>query len=100
MVKAAQANSYRDAQAAFERSMKGLASCCGCKVCCPANFPPAEIKSTVSENKTGAKQSLPRYCFVALTGTLIRVARALSGIDPIEGLHPTRAGLEYIYETQ
>jgi len=98
MVKAAQANSYSDARAAFELSMNGLASSCGCKVCCPTNFQQAE--STLSENKTSAKRYLPRYCFVALTGTLIRVTRALSGIDPIEGLHPTRAGLEYIYETQ
>ncbi|KAF2188438.1 hypothetical protein K469DRAFT_685134 [Zopfia rhizophila CBS 207.26] len=81
MEKAVQIHTYKEALAAFEGSMSGLAKSCGCKVC------------------STAPGSAPRYCMVAITATVIRLARTLSGISSIDGLHPTRAGLEYIYET-
>ncbi|KAH8722333.1 hypothetical protein GQ44DRAFT_658526 [Phaeosphaeriaceae sp. PMI808] len=81
MENAVQIRTYKEALAAFESSMSGLAKSCGCKVC------------------TTASGSTPRYCMVAITATVIRLARGLSGISAIDGLHPTRAGLEYIYET-
>jgi hypothetical protein len=80
MEKAVQIDTYKDALAAFESSMGGLAKSCGCKVC------------------SRAVGSVSRYCMVAIAATVIRLARTLSGISPVDGLHPMRAGLEYVYE--
>ncbi|KAI9861032.1 MAG: hypothetical protein M1813_005461 [Trichoglossum hirsutum] len=93
MLKAVRVSSYGEAKATFETSMENLASSCGCKVCSPTNY-------TKSSNNPGAQQSAHHYCFMALTSAIIRITHGLSGIDPVDDLHPSRLGLEYIYEMQ
>jgi len=98
MEKAVRIHTYKEALTAFESSMSGLANSCGCKVCSPATNPPAETQLKNPRDKFAARLPAQRYCMVAITATVIRLTRALSGISCIDGLHPTRAGLEYIYE--
>jgi hypothetical protein len=100
MTKAAQVDTFKEAQIAFESTMIRLASICGCKTCSPDNCQLAGTEGTLSKDKPNAKRLPQRHCLVALTGTVIKLTRALSGIDPVDGLHPTRAGLEYMYATQ
>ena len=98
MEKAVRIHTYKEALTEFESSMSGLAKSCGCKVCSPATNPPAETQLKNPRDKFAARPPAQRYCMVAITATVIRLIRALSGISCIDGLHPTRAGLEYIYE--
>lgn len=90
METAVHTKTYGEAEAAFENSMDGLAKCCGCKVCSPHT-------GSNDQGDIGGI-SAQQYCMVAIAATAIRLVRILSGISPIDGLHPMRAGLEYIYE--
>jgi hypothetical protein len=79
--------SYRDACNMFQESIDILAHNCNCKICLPT--PPL-----------GTTPRSVSFCLVALTITIIRLVRGLSGIIPTEGLCPSRKGLEYIYRLQ
>ncbi|KAH0562207.1 hypothetical protein GP486_003096 [Trichoglossum hirsutum] len=98
MVRAARIPSYGQAQATYESTMNKLAASCGCKVCCPANYPAKEKRTRTSGES--ANHIAPRFCLVAISETVVILARRLSGINVLDGLHPKRAGLEYIYEVQ
>ncbi|KIX05670.1 uncharacterized protein Z518_03642 [Rhinocladiella mackenziei CBS 650.93] len=99
-VNAARIPSYGQAQATFESTMNKLAASCGCKVCCPAIYSNKEKQARTSRDNTSVNHTTPRFCLVAISETVIILARRLSGIVALESLHPKRAGLEYIYEIQ
>jgi hypothetical protein len=94
MVNAVRTKTYKEANAEFEGSMSHLANICGCKTCCPGSHQPADDKI----DHVGTRRPRPQYCMVVITATVIRLIRTLSGINSIDGLHPMRAGIEYIYE--
>ncbi|KAF4446951.1 hypothetical protein F53441_9467 [Fusarium austroafricanum] len=95
MVNAVRIKTYEEASAEFEGSMSRLANICGCKICSPSNYQPDEAEIG---HHVGTRRSPQQYCMVVIAATVIRLVRTLSGINPIHGLHPMRAGIEYIYE--
>ncbi|KAL2815412.1 hypothetical protein BDW59DRAFT_166818 [Aspergillus cavernicola] len=76
-----------DACLAFQHSLSNLAGFCSCKTCCPTQRPG---DNTISRQG----HSSPWRCLVALTVAVIRLIRGLSGINPIDGLYPSRKGME------
>ncbi|KAL2818017.1 hypothetical protein BJX63DRAFT_440312 [Aspergillus granulosus] len=93
MLQSANAETYQDACNTFEQSLNDLARCCSCKPCC-------QIQSRGKQIHKDQGLPSPRSCLVALTVTIIRLIRGLSGINSTEGLYPSRKGLEYIGKLQ
>ncbi|CEL08532.1 hypothetical protein ASPCAL11681 [Aspergillus calidoustus] len=89
----ANAETYQEACAAFEESLSDLASWCRCKPCC-------QIQRDSQQSPEGQGRPVSQRCLVSLAVTIIRLIRGLSGIKVIEGLCPTRKGLEYIDKLQ
>ncbi|KAL4981342.1 hypothetical protein BDW68DRAFT_91512 [Aspergillus falconensis] len=95
MLRAAKAETYKDACAAFQESLKDLASACSCKTCCPGQRQ-RHGQNAMSREK---ERSQP-HCLVAITVAVIRLIRGLSGILVTDRLYPCRKGLEYVYRLQ
>ncbi|KAJ0421239.1 hypothetical protein BJY00DRAFT_300915 [Aspergillus carlsbadensis] len=92
-LRSAAAETYQDACAAFEKSLADLASWCRCKPCC-------QIQPDSKPGPESQDRPVSQRCLVSLTVTIIRLVRGLSGINPTDGLCPTRKGLEYIDRLQ
>ncbi|BCS28025.1 uncharacterized protein APUU_61073S [Aspergillus puulaauensis] len=93
MMEAASAATYENACTAFEKALSDLSLECSCKSCC-------RIHGRSQESTMGQGHHSPQRCLVALTAAIIRLIRGLSGINLVDGLHPSRKGLEYIYRLQ
>ncbi|KAL3441321.1 hypothetical protein BJX65DRAFT_255508 [Aspergillus insuetus] len=92
-LQSANAETYKEACAAFEQSLSDLASWCRCKPCC-------QILRDTKQGRESQERAVSQRCLVSLTVTIIRLIRGLSGINPTESLYPTRKGLEYIDRLQ
>ncbi|KAL3461199.1 hypothetical protein BJX64DRAFT_300218 [Aspergillus heterothallicus] len=87
MLSAANATSYKDACTALARSLGNLNSRCSCATCCKLCHRPSGAEHHVHF----------AYCLVGLTVTIVKLVQGLSGINPVDGLYPSRKGLEYVY---
>ncbi|KAL3485655.1 hypothetical protein BJX62DRAFT_247354 [Aspergillus germanicus] len=93
-LQSANAETYQEACAVFEQSLSDLASWCRCKPCCQI------LRGDSKQGRESQERPVSQRCLVSLTVTVIRLVRGLSGINPTEGLCPTRKGLEYIDRLQ
>ncbi|KAL4949859.1 hypothetical protein BDW69DRAFT_202532 [Aspergillus filifer] len=90
----ANAGTYQDACAAFEKSLSDIASRCWCRPCCQIT------RRDSQQNPDSQERRHSQRCLFSLTVTVIRLIRGLSGVNVIEGLCPTRKGLEYVNRLQ
>ncbi|KAL3457760.1 hypothetical protein BJX64DRAFT_302391 [Aspergillus heterothallicus] len=97
MLGAATTGTYRAACDLFDRTAEELQQICNCSTCTRDQAPGEPQPSR--EERRDARMAGPR-CMVVMTTAIIRLVRALSGIDFVEELHPSRKGLEYIHRLQ
>ena len=100
MLKNVQVVSFEAAQSDFETYAMRIASVCHCKFCCPGGTPSAGPSHSVGGKRTNSQEPSYGWCLVAVTGTVIRLVRSLSGIDhstQTGKLLPRRIGIEKLY---
>jgi hypothetical protein len=79
--------------------MEISAGSCGRKVCSPTNYTRGKNTPPAS-GRPGAQQPAYHCYYIVFTLAIILITRALSGIDLVDDLYPSRLGLEYTYEMQ
>ncbi|KAI0870588.1 hypothetical protein GGS24DRAFT_474657 [Hypoxylon argillaceum] len=90
--------SYAEAILEFERALSQISSSCNCKTCSMTGKPNPKGYTNILPISDKSKEW---YCLTALTTTIIRLIRVLSGTDlPDPTLYPKRAGVEWFYNQQ
>ena len=105
---------FADAKMQYERCLSLVEARCLCKICALGNHGFGPEQSESDEDDTADEASTPgdepaldqevidqidreRFCLVVIVEAIINLCRTLSGVTVMEGLNPTRRGLELAY---
>ncbi len=90
--------SYTEAENEFEKALSFTSGRCNCKTCSLDGKPDPQGYTTKLDKQDDSRQW---YCLTALTTTIIRLIRILSGIEStLRRLYLARAGVEWLFNQQ
>lgn len=90
--------SYKEAEIEFEKTLSFISASCNCKTCSLDGKPDPQGYTKKFDKQDDSRQW---YCLTALTTTIIRLIRVLSGIETaLPRLYPARAGVEWLFNQQ